>query len=211
MALDDIKVGETLYVRAKVCTINENNTCWVRIEDAVYGTQYHDVVIEPKNLYPFLTYISKPIEIFKMTEIPATYPKYDPCRPFKKGDIVEPVACNGRAPLYLRKYIGTKQVVECDEDINGIVGIVGDIEAVSAAFLKLITPVEELEPYFIEESHDGATIVLTVRCIPNGEGIAFRYCPGWGGNVFHSEEQFRQHAVAERDRLNAEYRMEMEK
>ena len=75
-------------------------------------------------------------------------------------------------------------------------------------YLELVTPVEELEPYFLEESHDGATIVLTVRCVPNGEGIAFRYCPGWGGNVFHSEEQFRQHAEAERDRLNAEWREE---
>lgn len=147
----------------------------------------------------------------------STKPKYDPCRLFRKGDKAKPRIINGRENAKIP--LGVILTVTGDEDEYGVV----PVEYVSPAlglptsatvltvWLELITPVEELEPYFIEESHDGATIVLTVRCIPNGEGIAFRYCPGWGGNVFHSEEQFRQHAVAECDRLNAEHRKEMGK
>lgn len=128
--------------------------------------------------------------------LPPTPPKYDPCRPFKKGDIVEPVACNGRAPLYLRKYIGTKQVVECDEDINGIVGIVGDVEAVSAAFLKLITPIEELKPYSVGETTDYFSVDK------DDEELSLY----WKDKHPHAKES----AEAERDRLNDEYRKEQE-
>ena len=145
-----------------------------------------------------------------------TAPKYDPFRRFRKGDRVSPCAWQDRAPTarmgaccIIPKF-GTYEVLtdELHEMVSLRYG--EDTIKMHICFLELVTPVEELEPYFIEESHDGATIVLTVRCIPNGEGIAFRYCPGWGGNVFHSEEQFRQHAVAERDRLNAEHRKEKE-
>lgn len=130
-------------------------------------------------------------------------PKYDPCRPFKKGDIVEPVACNGRAPLYLRKYIGTKQVVECDEDLNGIVGIVGDVEAVSAAFIKLVTPVEELEPYSIGKSDYNGFVNIEkkgkiIAMIPYGKEL----------HEHKTREEAFAAAEAERDRLNAEYRKE---
>lgn len=143
-----------------------------------------------------------------------TAPKYDPKRIFRKGDKVKAVLRHGRIPNDGVPKDVILEVIADERD--GIVkvlhkmGVILEIFNVYALYLELVTPVEELEPYFIEESHDGATIVLTVRCVPNGEGIAFRYCPGWGGNVFHSEEQFRQHAEAERDRLNAEHRKENE-
>lgn len=141
-------------------------------------------------------------------------PKYDPNRKLKKGDKVRVVEYKGRIGSSIM-LVGTRAIVTQDEEELEWVAIKSEDgikrDSIDPAYLELVTPVEELEPYYIEESHDGATIVLTVRCIPNGEGIAFRYCPGWGGNVFHSEEQFRQHAVAERDRLNAEHRKELGK
>lgn len=140
-------------------------------------------------------------------------PKYDPCRPFKKGDIVEPVACNGRAPLCLRKYIGTKQVVECDEDNNGVVGIVGDVEAVFAAFLKLITPIEELEPYYVSTNIDCSTCTIFKRV---GEKkfvhSAYYFVHGKGcSNAILGIIEAQDAAETECKRLNAEYRKEVEK
>lgn len=170
---------------------------------------------QPKHPYSGLN--QKVLKISFSDKIPEVYRRHNPNRLYRKGDIVE-IDTHGRnIAASLKKAgvaLGKRYTVTEDESDTGHVSFAGDDCNVYHSmffWLKLITPVEELEPYFIEESHDGATIVLTVRSIPNGEGIAFRYCPGWGGNVFHSEEQFRQHAEAERDCLNAEHRKEMEK
>ena len=197
--MEDIKVGETYNVRAKVCTINENNTCWVRIEDAVYGTQYHDVAIEPKNLYQFLTYISKPIEIFKMTEIPETYPKYDPCRLLRKGDKVQVKKrdgrCNGKDGEYLREAFCT---VAEDETQNELVRVLHNATEyrLDPAYLELVTPVEELEPYEVTESSDYYGV--------DKDDLEVEAAIFWK----KSHPNAKAAAEAERDRLNAEYRKE---
>lgn len=139
--------------------------------------------------------------------------KYDPCRLFKEGDIVEPCQVKGRwFGTAWKKRSGILFTVTTDEDEEGVMWVqdpdslhAQDVEAV---FFRLVTPVEELEPHFIEESNDGATIVWTVKKRNCSQGLDFRYCPGWGGNIFFSENHCRKHAEAECKRLNAEYRKE---
>ena len=91
--------------------------------------------------------------------------KYDPYRKFKKGDIVRLKEWNGRCP---EMYSGTNswfnhpprckngnlEVREDEKDSKVEIGIIGVNCAHAAAapcFLELVTPVEEMEPYYIEE------------------------------------------------------------
>lgn len=142
----------------------------------------------------------------KNTEIT---PKYDPCRPFRKGDIVEPCQVNGRwlSPPWEHR-TGIRYEVTKDEDPLTAHMEVKDPDSphpflVHAAFFKLVTPVEEREPYKVEESifiknewkvwKDGGdktqTLIATYTLAhPNAKAAA----------------------EAERDRLNAEYRKELE-
>ena len=228
MNIEDIKIGETYNVRMHVSDYCDGIIfCSTVIgyddKDGLQcGEEYEICHDEVDAFSPITPYT--PLNLPIMTKIPETYHKYDPCRKFRKGDIVAPRIRDGRIPWgtltsgsQIKLNENKRYIVLMDENRNnvridpimGIMEIAHTKITVDACHLELVTPVEELEPYFIEESHDGATIVLTVRSIPNGEGIAFRYCPGWGGNVFHSEEQFRQHAEAERDCLNAEHRKEL--
>lgn len=188
-----LKEGQTVYIVVKYLgTTTDGQSAHVKIPTTDWMDMgHHSVVsISPNVSFEHIV-IPSPVKENK--------PKYDPCRPFKKGDIVEPVACNGRAPLYLRKYIGTKQVVECDEDINGIVGIVGDVEAVSAAFLKLVTPVEELEPYCVKET---TSVYEVFNRNENNSSVAIFF------KSQYSIGKAKERAEAERDRRNAEYRKE---
>ena len=140
----------------------------------------------------------------KNTEIA---PKYDPCRLFKKGDIVEPCQANGRwlSPPWEHR---TGIRYEVTEDENPITAdlYIKDPDSpepflTHAAFFNLVTPVEEREPYKVEESifikdewkvwKDGGdktqTLIATYTLAhPNAKAAA----------------------EAERDRLNAEYRKE---
>lgn len=134
MNIEEIKVGETYNVRVKVEKLGEEDLECTTIDP--YGIRFCTCYFDHKEALAF-------------SPIPAK-PKYDPCRKFKKGDVVRIVDWNGRAPIFLKKHIGTIQIVDCDEDSNGVAGIVGDIEAAYAANLKLVTPVEELEPYSID-------------------------------------------------------------
>lgn len=92
-------------------------------------------------------------------------PKYDPRRPFRRGDKVRVVECKGRNCTGCE--LGSIGEIALDEgEDDPIHGIGVDFEDGSAvyidpAYLELVIPVEEMEPYSVQEtmSLDGWQIV----------------------------------------------------
>ena len=132
--------------------------------------------------------------------LPSKKPKYDPCRLFRKGDIVRLKEWNGRCPALPEdwKFDNGLFQVHADEKFNSSVEITREnSESVYIApicFLELVTPVEELEPYSVKEtmSHDGWQIVR--------DGLPLA--------IYDSRRHPNAKAAAEDEcnRLNAEYR-----
>lgn len=96
--------------------------------------------------------------VFLRSDLQQPAPKYDPCRLFRVGDIVTPIERDGRevpdgAP------VGEKCTV-VEPEKNGIVCIRYDvgseyyIHEIPFYHLELVSPVEELKPYRVEESTD---------------------------------------------------------
>lgn len=127
-------------------------------------------------------------------------PKYDPCRPFRVGDIVTPIERDGRevpdgAP------VGEKcTVVESEK--NGIVCIRYDagsehyIHEIPYFHLELVTPVEELKSFYLES--DELFFFIYFGTKRNYELVA----------RLDKKYYTLTEAYAEHDRLNAEYRKE---
>ena len=134
-------------------------------------------------------------------------PKYDPCRKFKRGDIVKKHYVHGRSNNAIGS-LGLYTVVE-DEDTNGGNVVVQDGVAmrykVKAVFLQLVTPVEELDPYSVLETDtiDGFDIMRDGLCV-----MTFPYGSkerGW----YYNETAAREAAEAECKRLNNLYKQEL--
>lgn len=128
-------------------------------------------------------------------------PKYDPCRKFRKGDIVEPCQVKGRwMSVTWAERSGIHYTVTEDEDKDGIITIVKDPDCnlpsiASAVFFKLVPPVEELDPYGVSENIHG--------------WIVFKDTPGnVVANFNNTHPNAKAAAEAECARLNAEYRKE---
>lgn len=89
--------------------------------------------------------------------------KHNPCRLFKKGDIVEPCQVKGRwFGSAWKDRSGMRFTVTKREDEEGVMWVqdpdslhAQDVEAV---FFRLVTPVEELEPYKCGEGIDAQLI-----------------------------------------------------
>lgn len=145
-------------------------------------------------------------------------PKYDPCRLFRKGDLVRLKAYNGRKPYdfwhkQTIEHFGAKlDTVLADELDSGNVDIFQDAPIdeltvrVHASHLELVTPVEELEPYSVHESEtiNGFDIMRDGLCV-----MTFPYGAkehGW----YYNKTAAKEDAEAERDRLNEQYRKELE-
>ena len=124
-------------------------------------------------------------------------PKYDPRRLFKKGDKVRVVDWNGRT-LDRKGKIGEVTEDELGGRVTFSVGSHTFKICYPVCFLELVTPVEELEPYFIMELK-GAYGVYNTRFQPEAEVCHF---------FTDMHPHAKQAAEAERDRLNAEYRKE---
>lgn len=141
-------------------------------------------------------------------------PKHDPCHLFRKGDIVEPCQVNGRwvSPAWEDR-AGIRYEVAKDEDPLTAHMEVKDPDSpqpflVHAAFFKLVTPVEELEPYFVGESENSYDLF---RKTSNGNQLRASFW--WKHNptpdlIELSKANAKAAAEAERDRLNAEWRKE---
>ena len=145
--------------------------------------------------------------------IPEAAPKYDPNRKFRKGDKAKPRTINGREiPKMPLDVIFT---VTGDEDEYGAVPVeymspvrgLLTSTTVHAVWLELVTPVEELDPFYIErQGEKTGGLCFTVRK-RNGYAEATFY---FGACRSRDEQHAKEAAEAERDRLNAEFRKEQE-
>lgn len=138
--------------------------------------------------------------------------KYDPCRLFNKGDIVRVHDWNGRKTLR----DGHVGFVAENEKSNGEVelSIDGWRNGVfyHACHLELVTPVEELEPYYIEEKdiefqvrmkyEDKDCLISVFRFKNIVEGYKQYY------DMLPTMKQASEAAESECKRRNDEYRKE---
>ena len=193
MEYKDIKVGETYNVRVKVIGIAKNGVDAIYVDDeGIAGLHIG------KRRVGILSPIS-PENGIKNTE---SAPKYNPCRMFKKGDRVEVVKYKGRIAS-METPIATLAMVIEDEDEAGWIYIQAEgsnkIDSIDPAYLELVTPVEEQEPYYIEE--ELGTIAILSKKDP-----IFHKCWHYAG--VNSGVIAKEAAQAECDRLNEQYRKE---
>ena len=131
-----------------------------------------------------------------------TAPKHDPCRKFRKGDEVEVSRCKGRAIIPSKLKVGDKLKVCENEGTDSIHLYVKDSDGrryfIDPAYVTLVTPVEELEPYIV--TYDDKFYHIH----KHGEEASI---------AVYSEARHphaKEAAEAERDRLNAEHRKEQQ-
>lgn len=193
--INELKPGDEILIRGRFEKIKENGD---------YSISYLLTTVHDK-LYMYKAAVHPSAVIIKSP------PKHDPCRLFKKGDKVRVVERNGRKFWdYDPKTIYTVVANEysCDDQNvlhQGCVGIndgnpqTGSAWNIPFFHIELVTPVEELEPYYVKD--DGTHYVVGKR--PEEPEI-----------VYLAEYSKDRHphakaaAEAERDRLNAEYRKE---
>ena len=192
MKLEEIKIGETYNLRIQVLCKNEDFI--IAHHETPNGEFSTAGLLEILNKYaPSFT----PIPSEPGTSVPTT--KHDPCRLFKKGDKVRVVECKGRCPGYNKNAI--YKVGENEKESGRYImltqdGFIGHI-TVDAAYLELVTPVEEFEPYSVVDAHTHWDVaVKDMKTIASYSKV---HHP-------HAKEA----AEAERDRLNAEWRKEQE-
>lgn len=196
---ENVKAGEEYNIRVKVIGIT-NNCVDVLFVDAPDIEGLH---------------IGKQkIGILRLST-PETAPKYDPCRKFRKGDIVRLKAYNGRKPYdfwhkQTIEHFGAKlDTVLEDELDSGNVDIFQDAPIdelsvrVHASHLELVTPVEELEPYSVVRPENYQCVrIMKEKRIHSSIPFDEEEC------VCRTLEEAKAVAEAECARLNAEYRKE---
>lgn len=129
-------------------------------------------------------------------------PKYDPCRKFREGDIVEPCQVKGRwFGTAWKDRSGIRFEVTKDEDEEGVMWVQDpdslhpkDVEAV---FFQLVVPVEEVEPYIVKKYSNFYAVERYNRLADRPATYDIDFHP-------HAKEA----AEAECARLNEEYRKE---
>lgn len=203
-----LKEGQTVYIAVKYLgTTTDGESAHVEIQT----TDWMDiglnsvVSISPNVSFEHIV-IPSPVKENK--------PKYDPCRKFKMGDIVEYVEVNGRdykdaPPL-------GKQCRVFKDETDGFV-VVNRLDfnvvyryEVPFYHLKLVTPVEELEPYYVSTNIDCSTCTIFKKV---GEKklvySSYHFVHGNGcKNAIMGITEAKAAAEAECARLNAEYRKE---
>ena len=196
MSIKNVKVGETCLLPVTVTAIK--NCGWLEV------TTCDD-----------FKYSLAPSEVNTLS--PDPHPKYDPCRKFRAGDKVRIVReYRGRFPKIIeRSYFHPDKVytVFTNEGDNGGV-LIQDDDSHQHGFhfweLELITPVEELEPYFVGESENSYDLF---RKTSNGNQLRSSFW--WKHDptpdlIELSKANAKAAAEDERDRLNAEWRKERE-
>ena len=145
------------------------------------------------------------------TEVPTT--KYAPTRPYQKGDRAQVVERNGRTiTCFPAGRIKVGDIVTVAENENGDVFIKvltedGYEMMVPWFMLELITPVDELEPYSVEESCGGANLHCFI--LKRGEKhLSYYLYRSGNANHFYTREEAKAAAKAGCKRLNEEYRKE---
>lgn len=191
MNIENIKVGETYNVRVKVIGKYSKgiDAIYADADDAIAGLHI------PERRVGILRPIS-PENGIKNTE---TAPKYDPCRWFREGDRVEVKQYKGR--LYTKfwaQYLGQVLAVGTSETETSSPELITKqgLQPIDPAYLELITPVEEIEQYFIQEDSVSYNIRSKDECLI--AAIVFK-------GICENPMQLAKDTCA---RLNAEYRKE---
>ena len=131
-------------------------------------------------------------------------PKYDPCRLLRKGDRVQVKKrngrCNGKDGEYLREAFCE---VADDEVPNELVRVYHNSSEyrLDPAYLELVTPVEELEPYTV----DGCGFAPTFYVLKYGK-VYMTIPYKEGSSLFQTREEAKEAAEAECNRLNDEWK-----
>lgn len=206
MDLRHIKIGETYYVRVKVTEKIDDKIITRTVSDkGSFLIESHTIFFDDEVLAFSHVPPPTPIKFFKMTAIPEVYPKYDPNRKFRSGDKVRSKQVNGR--WYSgsdKEHAGQLLTVKEDEgteDTASVVYVAPNDKTnwmTDPAYLELVTPVEELEPYYVKE------IIETVQIRRDGCGSFV------ASYDKESHPNAKAAAEAECDRLNEEYRKEQE-
>lgn len=206
MNINDIKVGETYNVQLHFREIDPDGKLWISEADEgnIIKLTFDGAYISTRHLL-FSNDLISPL------------PKYDPCRLFKKGDRVRVVTWNGRCYHDAGKHLlGAYYEVAEDEKANNLIKVFHDSTELrfDPAYLELVTPVEELEPYKVIKGFTHS----------NDFSICKKYATEWRAVKsfwYHNEEDedcnhadtyseqsAKEAAQAECDRMNAEYRKE---
>ena len=132
---------------------------------------------------------------------------YDPCRKFKKGDLVKKRYIFGRSCNAIGD-LGIYTVLE-DESYGGNVIVRDTVNMrykVKAVFLQLITAVEDRPVYSVQESEaqDCFDIIRNNLCVMSFP-FGAKEC-GW----YYNETAAREAAEIECNRLNNLYKQELE-
>ena len=194
MNIEDIKIGETYNIRAKCIRIDEDGFYGFNTETKPSIFRLFNKKDVETSVFP----LPAPENGIKNTE---TAPKYDPCRLLKKGDRVQVKRrngrCNGKAGEYLREAFCT---VAEDETQNELVRVLHNATEyrLDPAYLELVTPVEEMEPYSVEEDSQYWHVFYEQN---GGIMTVCKFLKSYHPTA-------KAAAEAERDRLNAEYRKE---
>lgn len=200
MATKDIKVGNFYHVLVKVLDINPINGEITTETANEFGTSLNKeptyfARCEKEAFFPITP------ENDRKNSEPA--PKYDTCRLFRKGDKVRVVEWNGRKYYDYDHHTELKTGCiaeiwenEKDEQEEGFVSVMFEehIRCVPPCYLELITPVEEIEPWVIDEGD------------PHFWGIV--KIAGKFPVMLPRDYYTREQAEAECERLNAEHRKE---
>ena len=189
MDIKYIKIGEKYYVQVTALSLHRDDTL-VIVEDEDGDYAY----FHPKDFYP--------------CPEGQEAPKYDPNRKFKAGDIVSPRFWCMRPPsaYYISDISGhfmpEDGLYEVDKDempdSTVLVKYRGKVISMQACHLELMTPVEGIEQYFIQEDNVSYNIRSKDECFI--AAIIFK-------GIFENPMQLAKDTC---DRLNAQHRKEQE-
>ena len=193
--IKNLKPGDPVVMRGEFKTVDADGDIWIEVSNCLRWFSSSCVSLPSEHG----TSLSRRSSEGAETEVPT--PKHDPTRLFRKGDMVQPrsgktVLASEYGFVTFHELDGQYEV--SDGEARGIVTLIVNGHAcfVSAFALELVTPVEEMEPYEVQEFKEtiqvrerNTSITLASfdkECHPNAKAAA----------------------EAERDRLNAEWRKE---
>lgn len=214
--IKNLKPGDPLIIRGKFDSIFNDGDIGIKV--SITGGYGEDYAVIKETTYAHPSCVSLPsVKSRKKshtTKISEEHPKYDPCRKFKEGDIVDYRRRYGRDYETVPDPEDYKlaRVISSEDEESGMVGV-EFIEAYGGEdvyfavpwfHLELVIPVEELNPYSIIVQPEDYHCVRIMKGTKIHSSFPFdeEEC------VYHTLEEAKAAAEAERDRLNAEHRKE---
>lgn len=198
---DTIAAGDWLLVYTQVTAIDLANRC--ACIDTARGSLWYD----------YKNFFSVPADLENGTKKSEKAPAHDKKRIFRAGDIVRPCQRDGREPWgytdTTRTHLNLSwKLTVLQDEARGMVKCQtgsGTVFETSPFFLELVTPVEEFEPYYVEQQGEKSGGLCFTVLKRNGYAEATFY---FGTCRSRTEQQAQAAAAAECARLNAEWRKE---